>query len=212
MRVVNVAILAALLFGGFVAHAGWSTEALVKLMADRTGLSPAEVRGKIDFGAVRHPAVDAIDPSAPGNLSLRDRLDDRPQRGIRRWDFPDPIPSLSEVSAVTDAYLASWPTGHLTYQGGVWVAIPQDQIEAAAQGTKPANVKALERKLFDQLTTDGIISAEAKIITKADLVAALDAYDELPGNAGDSKASKLLRLCERLRLLGHQPEDAYRHP
>lgn len=82
----------------------------------------------------------------------------------------------------------------------------------AAQNAKPNRQKAYEKKVFAYLVSEGAITTNALRLTLADLEAAYDAWDLLPGSQGDTKAAKFERMMRPLRARGETEFTIYNHP
>ena len=80
---------------------------------------------------------------------------------------------------------------------------------AAEREARPAKLRGRERKVIEFLRAEGAMAADALSPTPEGLQAMYDAWDLLPGNQGDAKASKYERLMRPVRLRGLSDLDLY---
>lgn len=83
--------------------------------------------------------------------------------------------------------------------------------EAARQSAKPTKLKTYEKKVIEFLRSEGAIAPGAVKVTKKEIDGMYDAWDVLPGNQGDAKASKYERKLRPVLRNGGEESDVYYH-
>jgi hypothetical protein len=135
---------------------------------------------------------------SPGRVIIRGHPGAGKPSEIVFWGYPGPAPTEENLpsSGDTDA----------------WLSARASQAEKANQAAKPANRKNAERKVIQFLRAEGAIATNAVSVTQEQIEALFAAWDLLPGNQGDTKASRYERLMRPVRLSGGSDLDVYFHP